>query len=322
MSQPAPAAPPVLALLDAATAATRLAELGFTLRHHQLGGDSAAFGAVCASLGDASTASVELTCAAVWAWGAALRAGANRHTLAAEAELFELGRAAAWRYLSEATVGELTPAEAAALLLAAAAELLVGNDEPAALAARAAEALVARQQPSATPPAWLALPLLLYAHAAGRAPLGVAGRQLVVTASAFPELPLGWWESEAPVALSAWAAALAGAAVACQGEPELVPWAARVASQRLPTAPRGDGSDGGWAADASCLMGLIALARALPRQGWPAQRRAEQAAGALGGALVAKLDGEGGGGSLVARLLLAFALYGFSVDPAGERVCC
>lgn len=321
MSQPAPATPPVLALLDAATAATRLAELGFTLRHHQLGGDSAAFGAVCAAAGDPATASVELTCAAVWAWGAALRAGANRHTLAAEAELFELGRAAAWRFLSEAAAGALTPAQAAAVLLAAAAELLVGNDEHTALAQRAAEVL-ASPQPSAVPPAWLALPLLLYAHAAGREPLGLAGRQLVVSASAFPELPLCWWESEPPTRLSAWAAALAGAAVACQGEPELVPWAARVASQRLPTMPRGDGSDGGWAADASCLMGLIALARALPRQGWPAQRRAEQAAGALGSALVAKLDAQPGGGSLIARLLLAFALYGFSVDPAGERVCC
>ncbi len=119
-------------------------------------------------------------------------------------------------------------------------------------------------------------------------------------------------------------------ALRLQGEQELVPWCARVAAQKLPAALRGgmaaadgDAADATseWAHNASLLMALHALARALPR-GWPAVRRAERAAAQLGGAALAALDAQPGGGPLLGRLAVAFALYGFSVEPGGPRVCC
>ncbi len=117
-----------------------------------------------------------------------------------------------------------------------------------------------------------------------------------------------------------------------------MPWCARVAAQKLPTALRGRvaadaaaapaaqaASDAevaaDWAHNASLLMALHALARALPR-GWPAVRKAERAAAALGAAALSALDAQPAGGPLVARLAVAFALYGFSVEPGGPRVCC
>ena len=97
---------------------------------------------------------------------------------------------------------------------------------------RAAEALVAAADAAAAVPAgaaahplphpapWLALPLLLYAHASGREELAREGRRLVLRAAAFPELPHVWWDAERPAAgLSAWAGAVVGAAVACQVRP-------------------------------------------------------------------------------------------------------
>jgi hypothetical protein len=363
--------PPVSdSLYSPIAAAARLAQLGVALRAHQLGGgDGATYGGVCAeplpadddsedAAADAAQAaapSFEVTCGAVWAWGAATRAGGYRDDAAAEAQLFEVARAAAWQFLVAAAAqreagGGLSAREASALLLAAASEQLLGDDEHAPLAARAAEALAAAAaRPGAlgadgalgAPACWLALPLLLYAHALGGErgeALVAAGCRLVLSASAFPELPYVWWDAERPAAgLSSWAGAVVGAAVACQGEPELIPWCARVAAQKLPTALRGDAPlaaaaaadavGGGataaaeWAHNASALMALHALARALPR-GWPAVRRAERAAAALGAAALDALDAQPRGGPLLARLAVAFALYGFSVEPGGPRVCC
>ena len=107
-----------------------------------------------------------------------------------------------------------------------------------------------------------------------------------------------------------------------------MPWCARVAAQRLPAALRvsadasaTSSSGTAWAADASLLMALQALSRALPR-GWPVVRRVERAAAALGGAALEALDVAPGRGPLLGRLAVAFALYGFSVEPGGPRVCC
>jgi hypothetical protein len=373
--------PPVSdSLCSPIAAAARLAQLGVALRAHQLGSDGVTYGGVCAeplpaddesddaAAGDAAGAraaaapSFELTCGAVWAWGAATRAGGYRDDAAAEAQLFEVARAAAWQFLVAAAAqrdadGGLSARQAAALLLAAASEQLLGDDEHAPLAARAADALTAAAaRPGAlggdgalgAPGCWLALPLLLYAHALGGErgeALVAAGRRLILSASSFPELPYVWWDAERPATgLSSWAGAVVGAAVACQGEPELVPWCARVAAQKLPTALRGAAplaaahrdaeaaaaavaaGDGAtavaeWAHNASVLMALHALARALPR-GWPAVRRAERGAAALGAAALDALDAQPHGGPLVARLAVAFALYGFSVEPGGPRVCC
>ena len=110
-----------------------------------------------------------------------------------------------------------------------------------------------------------------------------------------------------------------------------MPWCSRVAAQKLPAALRVAPPGGGveqasplaaeWAADASLLMALQALSRALPR-GWPVVRRVERAAAALGTAALEALDAAPERGPLHARLALAFALYGFSVEPGGPRVCC
>ena len=107
-----------------------------------------------------------------------------------------------------------------------------------------------------------------------------------------------------------------------------MPWCARVAAQKLPAAlrvaqPAADSAatSAEWAADASVLMALQALSRALPR-GWPVVRRVERAAAALGGAALEALDAAPGRGPLLGRLAVAFALYGFSVEPGGPRVCC
>jgi hypothetical protein len=235
-------------LVSPAAGALRLAQLGVALRAHQAGGNAGAhFGGVRLTLvavessggGDCSgdAPSFELTCGAVWAWGAAARSAAYRDPSApAEVELFEVARASAWRFIeaAEAEAGAasqggsgLGPADAAALLLAAASELLLGNDEPSPMAARAATALLAAADAAAAggpplphPAPWLALPLLLFAHASGREDLGREGRRLVLRAAFFPELPHVWWDAERPAAgLSAWAGAVAGAAVACQARP-------------------------------------------------------------------------------------------------------
>ena len=234
-------APPDAAasLVSPAAGALRLAQLGVALRAHQAGGDAGAHygGVVLPGGAEGDAPSFGTTCAAVWAWGAATRAGQYRQPAAPEeAELFEVARAAAWRFIAAVAElacapggGGLGAADAAALLLAAASELLLGNDEHAALAGRAAEALVAAADaafaaqagasahPVPHPVPWLALALLLYAHAAGREDLGREGRRLVLRAAAFPELPHLWWDAERPAAgLSAWAGAVVGAAVACQ----------------------------------------------------------------------------------------------------------
>ncbi len=139
----------------------------------------------------------------------------------------------------------------------------------------------------------------------------------------FPELPLCWWEdTQACRGLSPWAGAVVAAAVACQGEQELVPWCARVAAASLPTQLRGErGAEADWAHNASLLMALQALQRALPR-GWTPVRRVELAAAKLGAAALQALDEAAAAASLSARLAVSFALYGFSVEPGGPRVCC
>ena len=110
-----------------------------------------------------------------------------------------------------------------------------------------------------------------------------------------------------------------------------MPWCSRVAAQKVPAALRVAPPGGGvaaaspsaaeWVADASLLMALQALSRALPR-GWPVVRRVERAASALGAAALETLDAVPERGPLLARLAVAFALYGFSVEPGGPRVCC
>ena len=123
--------------------------------------------------------------------------------------------------------------------------------------------------------------------------------------------------------LCPWAGSVVAAIVACQGEQELVPWCARVAAASLPERVRGEAPlcEQAWAHNASLLMALQALTRALPR-GWTPLRRAERAAAGLAAEVLRRLDAEGGEATLVARLVVAFALYGFSVEPGGGRVCC
>jgi len=331
-------------LFSPTAAAERLARLSFALREQQLGGgDEDAFGGVYAP-GSALCAdggpSFLLTCGAVWAWGAATRAGGNRpeHLAGAEAQLSEVARAAAWSFLARgARREELDPTRAAALLLACASERLLAESdsevaEVTALAKAASGALQAALQaapPASPPPAWLLLPLLLYAHAARKPELAAAARRLALRATSFPELPLCWWDDTPPPPLSArtlcpWAGSVVAVIVSCQGESELVPWCARVAAASLPSAPRGeaDAGEAAWAHNASLIMALQALQRALPR-GWTALRRAERCGVAMAAAALRRADAlPTGGPALVARLLLAFALYGFSVEPGGSRVCC
>lgn len=168
------------------------------------------------------------------------------------------------------------------------------------------------------------LPLLLYAHATGREELALEGRRLAVSCTLFPELPLCWWDDTLPSGgLSPWAGALVAAIVACQGEQELTPWCARVAAASLPSALRGETPhcEAGWAHDASLIMALQALTRALPK-GWTPLRRAEKAFAQVATQALQKLDTAPQRELLTARLAVAFALYGFSVEPGGPRVCC
>ena len=330
--------------------ATRLASLAVDLREHQLGGDNASFGGVfvpgsplCAD----GQPSFVLTCGAVWAWGAALRSGGSRphEAAASEAQLCDVARSSAWQFLLSQRArlrgeggGGLGPLRASALLLACASErLLADSDEEvaeqtaaAAAAADELEEALGRPGVSAGPPpsSWLLLPLLLYAHAAGRADMQAGARLAVLRATSFPELPLGWWDDAPPPPASArllcpWAGSVVAAIVACQGEQELVPWCARVAAASLPERVRGEAPlcEQAWAHNASLLMALQALTRALPR-GWTPLRRAERAAAGLAAEVLRRLDAEGGEATLVARLVVAFALYGFSVEPGGGRVCC
>jgi len=335
-------------LLSPVAAAERLARLAFELREAQLGGaDDARFGGVLlpgSALCCDGDPSFLLTCGAVWAWGAAQRAGGCRpeHLAGAEAQLCEVARAAAWQHLvrhvaaqrASASAARLAAPQAAALLLAAASERLLAdsNEEVAAQTALAEEAAAdlaaALEAPYAAdggPPAsWLLLPLLLYAHAAARPELAAAGRRLVLRATSFPELPFCWWDDLPPAGLCPWAGAVVAAIVACQGEQELVPWCARAAAARLPSAFRGTtaAGEGVWAHNASLVMALQALQRALPR-GWAPLRRAERAAATAASAALRQADMlPAGGPATVARLLLACALYGFSVEPGGSRVCC
>ncbi len=143
-----PVPPPVAdSLTSPAAAADRLALLAVALRDKQLGGDcGAAFGGIAlagSALCAAGAPSFELTCGAVWAWGAATRASAYRHAAAAEVELCSVARDAAWLFLTAAEANRRTAGaplcatEAAALLLAAASELLLGDDEQEPLARRA-----------------------------------------------------------------------------------------------------------------------------------------------------------------------------------------
>jgi|APGre2960657444_1045066.scaffolds.fasta_scaffold01071_11 hypothetical protein len=127
-------------------AALRLSQLAVALREHQLGGESGSwFGGVCAddsALCPGGSPSFELTCGAVWAWGAATRSSQYRpgSTATAEVELYEVSRDAAWSWLGEqealrrAQARPLSATEAAALLLAAASELLLGDSERETLA--------------------------------------------------------------------------------------------------------------------------------------------------------------------------------------------
>jgi len=323
----------VASLSDAGAAAERLSQLAWSCRACQLGAGAAEadFGGVA----EVSAPSFELTCGAVWAWGAALRSCADRHDAAAVSELCDVARSAAWLFIhSRAAVGGLSEKEASALLLAAASERLLCSDAAAededirALALRAASVLVEllSAQP-AVDSAWLVLPLLLYAHASSCAELQAQGRALALCCTGFPELPLLWWDAELPSGgLSAWAGSLVVSIVACQGEQELVPWCARVAASSLPLAFRaaGERSAAVWAHSASLMMALQALARALPR-GWAPLRKAEKASIGLAASTLRLLDDACAGhpgDTLVARLAVSFALYGFSVDPGGGRVCC
>ena len=154
------------------------------------------------------------------------------------------------------------------------------------------------------------------------------------------------WEDERPEAgTSFWAAGVIAAVAAFQEESELVPWAARVAAGRLPTAFRPAGGLGGaggpgidavagaWAHNASLLLAVHALARALPR-GWAQLRKAELAALALAKSFAAELASAGvarGGVDAVEalgrnigpRLHFAFALHALGVESfEGGRVCC
>ena len=356
----AAAPPPVEAsLVSPFATAERLAQLALALRSHQLAvDDDTRFGGVCipssALCARGDTPSFEITCAAVWAWGAATRSSMHlSHERAPQVvQLCEVARDAAWLFLQHgegecrAAGTALRPSHAAGLLLACASELMLGDTDRQPLAQRAladlTEALASRHaagalaSSDATPRPWLCVPILLYAHAAQSEAAARLGRQCVLECTAFPELPLCWWDAEPPCPLSHWAGAVVAAVIACQGEQETVPWCARVAAASLPqrlaaSMPAallpGSFSEHDWLRSSSHLMALQALQRALPH-GWTPLRRVQNAFVKLGGDALRALDqADTDGGhdtdqTLTARLAICFALYGFSVEPGGPRMCC
>ena len=354
------AAPPPVAdsLVSPVAAAERLAQLALALRSRQLAvDDNARFGGVCipssALCGAADAPSVELTCAAVWSWGAATRSSMHlSHERAPQVvQLCEVARDAAWLFLEHAEKEcrgagtPLRPSHSAGLLLACASEFMLGDLDRQLLAQRAladlSDALASKhsaggEHTDTTPRPWLCVPMLLYAHAAQSDAAAKHGRQCVVECTAFPELPQCWWDGEPPRPLSHWAGTIVAAVIACQGEQETVPWCARVAAaslpQRLgasisPAPPPGEFTEHDWLRSASHLMAIQALQLALPH-GWTPLRRVQNAFVKLGGDALRALDeaatdgGHDADHTLTARLAICFALYGFSVEPGGPRVCC
>jgi hypothetical protein len=339
-------------VVSPAAAAQRLAALAHSLRSRQLGvDDDARFGgiyvptsALCPSA-EQEQPSVHWTCAAIWAWGAAIRSSGNLSRDAAPlVQLCHVARDSAWSFVEHAETvarrngGPVPPSTAACLLLACASELLLGDAERAQpVAQRAVTDLTAflkqkqsESAPGEVPRPWLCVPLLLYAHACNSEPLTRAGQQCVLDCTAFPELPLCWWDSE-PTAqeqsscpLSLWAGSVVAAIVACQGEPETIPWCSRIAAAALPQHVNTEStSEHSWAHTASHVMALQALQRALPH-GWVHVRRVQNACAKLAGDALRVLDEAQANDDtgLAGRLAMCFALYGFSVEPGGPRVCC
>lgn len=305
----------------------------------------------------------ELCCVARAAAWAFLRSWSSGYSQSSDAVLVDAVRVAEFDEVTQQERRNQTDVEAALIVLAAASEQLLGDggDEEEALAAVADGVLKAslaaslrpggRQRAGAAPPSWLLLPLLLHAHcvaASSSPPAGAHGSSavaalapLAAAATAFPSLPPVWWDQEAPAdgsVPSGWAGCVVTAIVAHGGSQELVPWAARCASAALPRAltapaPAAPAPEGVSTArtvssvrDASLLMALHALRRAVPHATWGgAARRAAAVAATLGGALAADADAEQQSGTgVVRRLALAFAVYGLSVEPHadGGRVCC